>query len=63
MKKYEITNACMEDSITVPFEFSEEQFSFLREVFDKLNSHSFPCAPLIYIEESEGADDEKTTDE
>ena len=54
MKKYIIENIGCDDVTTGEFEFAEEQFIFLNEVFTELNKNSsYICMPKIYINESE----------
>ena len=50
MKKYEINNLGCDDETTGVFEFTEEQFEFLKEVFTELNKFStYSCMPTIDI--------------
>ena len=57
MKKYVINNIGCDDETICYFEFTEEQFKFLNDVFTELNKNSkYGCMPKIYIEESEGAE-------
>ncbi len=52
MKKYKITNMGCDDETEGVFEFTEEQYVFLKNVFSKLNENStYGCMPTIYIDE------------
>lgn len=53
-KSYTIRNYGCDDTTTAEFEFTEDEFSFLKQVFAELNTHSsYCCMPVIYIEERE----------
>lgn len=48
--KCKIINYGCHDSTECTFNFNEEQFDFLKMVFDKLNKNSAcECMPLIYV--------------
>jgi hypothetical protein len=52
MKKYKITNIGCDDETKGVFEFTEEQYVFLENVFSELNKNStYGCMPTIYIDE------------
>ena len=53
-KKYIIRNDGCDDATRGSFEFSEEEYIFLKKVFGELNTHSeYVCMPRIHIIESE----------
>lgn len=50
---YRIRNVGCDDETEGVFTFTEEQFEFLKGVFEKLNEYStYGCMPRIYIEET-----------
>lgn len=50
-EKFIITNIGCDDETTGIFEFTEEQYVFLKNTFEKLNKNStYGCMPKIYIE-------------
>lgn len=52
--KYKICNVGCDDVTEAIFSFTEEEFSFLKGVFEGLNEYStYGCMPKIYIEETE----------
>ena len=51
-KKYFIDNVGCDDETIAEFEFTQEEFEFLKKVFDELNTHSeYGCMPTIHIKE------------
>lgn len=51
-KKYFIDNVGCDDETIAEFEFTQEEFEFLKKVFDELNTHSeYNCMPSIFIKE------------
>jgi hypothetical protein len=51
-KKYFIDNVGCDDETIAEFEFTQEEFEFLKKVFDELNTHSeCGCMPTIHIKE------------
>ena len=61
MKKYKITNIGCDDETAGVFEFTEEQYVFLENVFSELNKNStYGCMPTIYIDEI--TEDKEDTD-
>lgn len=51
MKKYKIENSGCDDVTIDIFELTDEQYEFLRSIFEKLNQKSeYVCMPKIYIE-------------
>ena len=49
---YKITNVGCDDTTEGIFDFTQEQFDFLDNVFTELNKNSsYQCMPKIYIEE------------
>lgn len=51
-KKYFIENIGCDDETIAEFEFTQEEFEFLKNVFAELNTHSeYNCMPNIYIKE------------
>jgi hypothetical protein len=49
-KKYDICNMGCDDETQGTFEFTEEQYRFLDEVFTELNKNStYGCMPQIFI--------------
>jgi hypothetical protein len=60
MPKYRIENIGCDDITRGVFEFTEEQFEFLNNVFTELNKDStYVCMPTIYIEKEKEKDDYK----
>lgn len=54
-KKYVIDNVGCDDETIAEFEFTQEEFEFLKKVFDELNTHSkYGCMPTIHIKEVVG---------
>lgn len=50
-KKYLIVNSG-EEGVFAEFDFTQEEFEFLKKVFDELNTHSdLYWMPMIYIKE------------
>lgn len=51
---YHIVNIGCDDETNCGFDFTEEEATFLKRVFDELNTHSsYDCMPKIYIEKVE----------
>ena len=51
MKKYKIENSGCDDVTIDFFELTDEQYEFLKSIFEKLNQKSeYVCMPTIYIE-------------
>lgn len=51
-KKYAIVNIGCDVETQGIFEFTEEQFEFLNDVFTELNTHSaYQCMPSIFIDQ------------
>ena len=51
MKKYKIENSGCDDVTIDVFELTDEQYEFLKSIFEKLNKQSeYVCMPKIYIE-------------
>ena len=49
--KYKIINVGCDDATEGEFEFTEEQYQFLKRVFEELNKNSeYQCMPTIYID-------------
>ena len=54
MKKYKIINIGCHDETIDAFQLTDEQYEFLKNVFERLNSQSeYECMPTIYIEPKE----------
>lgn len=50
MKKYKISNYGCHDETEDFFELTDDQYEFLRNIFEKLNQKSeYDCMPTIYI--------------
>ena len=50
-EKFIVTNIGCDDETTGIFEFTEEQYVFLKKTFEELNKNStYGCMPQIYIE-------------
>lgn len=50
MKEYQIRNIGCDDTTVGSFELTEDQYEFLKSVFEKLNKHSYyACMPTIEI--------------
>ena len=51
MKKYKISNYGCDDTTVDFFELADDQYEFLRSIFEKLNKQSeYVCMPTIYVE-------------
>lgn len=51
MYKYRIVNVGCDDQTVGEFDLAQEQFGFLQNIFDELNTHSdYVCMPKIYIQ-------------
>lgn len=50
MKKYKIINYGCDDTTEDFFELTDDQYEFLRSIFEKLNKQSsYGCMPTIHI--------------
>lgn len=55
--RYKIENIGCDDETEGVFEFTTEQFEFLKNVFEELNKNStYGCMPTIYIKEMQKND-------